>query len=126
MRRLAACAIIALLIASPASASSLSVHLDQAAKVRLPGTARNVVVANPRIADVNLVGARDLVIVGKGFGITHVVVTDSAGRTLFDRDVVVSPPDHGQMSYIRGGEARTYACAPRCERIDQDGRIPPP
>ena len=126
MRRLAASALIALLIASPASASSLSVNLDQAAKVRLPGTARNVVVANPRIADVNLVGPHDLVVIGKGFGVTNVVVTDAAGRTLFDRDIVVSTPDYGQMSYIRGGEARTFACAPRCERIDEDGRIPTP
>lgn len=126
MRRLAASAIIALLIASPATAASLSVHIDQATKVALPGTARNVVVANPRIADVSLLGPHDLVVIGKGFGITNVVVTDAAGRTLFNRDVVVSAPDYGQMSYIRGDETRTFACAPRCERIDENGRLSNP
>ncbi|MDO8902859.1 MAG: pilus assembly protein N-terminal domain-containing protein [Phenylobacterium sp.] len=119
MRRLAVCAILSLMVATPAAASSLSVRLDQGAKVRLPGAARNVVVANPRIADVSLLGPQDLVVVGKGYGITNVVVTDAAGRVLFDRDVVVSAPEYGQMSYIRGGQSRTFSCSPRCEQIGQ-------
>ncbi|MDP3490463.1 MAG: pilus assembly protein N-terminal domain-containing protein [Phenylobacterium sp.] len=127
MRRLAVCALIGLFLATPAAASSLSVRLDQGAKVRLPGAARNVVVANPRIADVNLLGPQDLVVIGKGYGVTNVVVTDAAGRVLFDRDVVVSAPEYGQVSYIRGGEARTFACSPRCERIgEQDAQRPIP
>ena len=111
---------IGLLVATPAAASALSVRLDQGAKVRLPGAARNVVVANPKIAVVNLLGPQDLVVIGKGYGVTNVVVTDAAGRVLFDRDIVVSAPDYGQVSYFRGGEARTFACAPRCERIGED------
>ena len=98
MRRLAVCALIGLLVASPAAASSLSVRLDQGAKVRLPGPARNVVVANPKIADVNLLGPQDLVVIGKGYGVTNVVVTDAAGRVLFDGDIVVSAPDYGNVS----------------------------
>ncbi|MDP1617145.1 pilus assembly protein N-terminal domain-containing protein [Phenylobacterium sp.] len=117
MLRLAVCVLAGLLIAAPAVAAPLSVHLDQGSKVRLAGAARNVVVTNPRVADVNLLGAQDLVIIGKGYGVTSVIVTDALGRTLFDRDIVVSAPDQGQMSYIRGAEARTFSCSPRCEPI---------
>ena len=44
----------------------------------------------------------------------------SAAIAAIDRDIVVSAPDYGQVSYFRGGEARTFACAPRCERIGDD------
>lgn len=115
MLRLVVCALAGFLIAAPAAAAPLSVYLDQGSKVRLPGAARNVVVANPRVADVNLLGAHDLVVIGKGYGVTNVIVTDALGRTLFDRDIVVSAPENGQVSYIRGGETRGFSCSPRCE-----------
>jgi Flp pilus assembly secretin CpaC len=124
MLRLAVCVLAGLLIAAPAAAAPLSVHLDQGSKVRLPGAARNVVVANPRVADVNLLGPQDLVVIGKGYGVTNVIVTDALGRTLFDRDIVVSAPDQGQVSYIRGGEARTFSCSPRCEPLSPTAQQP--
>jgi Flp pilus assembly secretin CpaC len=127
MLRLAVCALAGLLIAAPAAAAPLSVYLDQGSKVRLPGTARNVVVANPRVADVNLLGPQDLVVIGKGYGVTNVVVTDAQGRTLFDRDIVVSARSDGQVSYFRGGEIRTFSCAPLCQSIGDDtGQTPVP
>ena len=125
MLRLAVCAFAGLLIATPATAAPLSVYLDQGSKVRLPGAARNVVVANPRVADVSLLGARDLVVIGKGYGVTNVIVTDALGRTLFDRDIVVSAPDSGQVSYIRGGETRGFSCSPRCQPIGGDTTAAP-
>ena len=68
---------------------------------------------------------RHLVVIGKGYGVTNVIVTDALGRTLFDRDIVVSAPDSGQVSYIRGGETRGFSCSPRCQPIGGDTTAAP-
>ena len=60
-----------------------------------------------------------------GYGVTNVIVTDALGRTLFDRDIVVSAPDSGQVSYIRGGETRGFSCSPRCQPIGGDTTAAP-
>ncbi|HEY3696297.1 pilus assembly protein N-terminal domain-containing protein [Phenylobacterium sp.] len=110
----------ALLAAQPALAETLTVRLDQNTAVRLSAPARDVVIGNPNIADVNLLDARHLVVLGKAYGVTNLLVMDAAGRTILDRQVVVGSPD-ASMSYYRGGEARAYACTERCERVGGSG-----
>jgi hypothetical protein len=106
----------ALLAAQPALAETLTVRLDQSAPVRLSSPARDVVVGNPNIADITMLDARHLVVLGKAYGVTNLLVMDAAGRTILDRQVVVSSSDSA-MAYYRGGETRAYACAERCERV---------
>lgn len=108
---------IALAGAGGAQAQSLSVKVDQAMRVSLGGVARDVVVGNPAVADVTVLDGRNLIVLGKGPGVTNLVVVDARGRTLVDREIVVSGGDEGRVSYFRGGGVQTYACSPRCERI---------
>lgn len=116
-----AAATAALAFAGAAQAQTLTVRLDQATRVALPGTARDVVIGNPKVADVSVLDGRNLVLTGKSAGVTSLLVVDSAGRTLLDRKIVVSAPDEGQVSFYRGREIRTYACTPRCEQAGQTG-----
>ena len=118
MRRLFLCALAGLLVATPSASLALSVNLNQSAKVRLGAPARNVVVANPAVADVSLLGPQDLVIIGKGYGSADVVVTDAHGRTLFDQTVTVRAGDSGEVALIRGRETQSFACAPHCVPLD--------
>ncbi|MEC7795905.1 MAG: pilus assembly protein N-terminal domain-containing protein, partial [Pseudomonadota bacterium] len=78
----------------PAQAQSpngaLNVEIDRSARVQLRGAAASVIVANPQIADVTVVDANTLFIVGKGYGVTEVVAVDGVGRTLFQREIVVT------------------------------------
>ncbi len=128
MRRLHACALAALLAAAPALAPALAhamtLGLNQSAKVRLSAPARNVVVANPAIADVNVVGARDIVIIGKGYGAADVVVTDAQGRTLFSEQVSVRADEGAEVAYVRGGETRNFACNPHCRPAETSAPRP--
>ena len=78
--------------------------------------ARDVVVGNPQVADVTLLDSRNLVVLGKGYGTTNVLVVDRAGRTIVDHRVIVAASDLGAVSLLRGAEVRTYACAPICEQ----------
>ncbi|ATQ40941.1 pilus assembly protein N-terminal domain-containing protein [Caulobacter mirabilis] len=111
---------LALVSAGAAQAQSLSIKVDQATRLSLPGVARDVVVGNPAVADVTVLDGRNLVLIGKGPGVTNLLVVDARGRTLLDREVVVGGGDQGRVAYIRGGSLQTFACSPRCERIGGD------
>ena len=110
---------LALIVATPAvAAETLSVRMNQNAAVRLAAPARSVVVGNPAIADVTMLDARHMVVVGKSFGITNVMVIDARGRTILDRQVVVTAPDNA-MTYFKGGQTQSFACAERCEALGE-------
>jgi Flp pilus assembly secretin CpaC len=130
MRRLRIAAVAALLFAlpalAPAATGTLMVNVDQGARVSLSRPARDIVVANPGIADVTLLDANNIVVLGKAVGSTSLLVVDAAGRTILDRQVVVSTPDGGRMSFYRGAAiVQDFACSPRCAQVGGKGESAP-
>ena len=107
--------------AQPATAQSLPIRIDQAARVSLSGTARDVIIGNPAVADVTVIDGRNLIVTGKGYGITNLLVLDGRGRTILDRQIVVSASDDGRVTMYRGPGLFNYSCAPRCERTPMPG-----
>ena len=114
-------AALASLLAGSAWADSMVVNLDQSVRLSLPGAARDIVVSNPTVADVSLLTPTSLVVLGKGYGITNLMVVDASGRTLLDREVVVGSSDANRVSFYRGPNVTNYACAGRCERTPLPG-----
>ncbi|WP_287104186.1 pilus assembly protein N-terminal domain-containing protein, partial [Brevundimonas sp.] len=84
------------------------------ARVQLRGAAASVIVANPQIADVTVVDANTLFIVGKGYGVTEVVAVDGVGRTLFQREIVVTGGSTGSVRVWRGAQATEMTCGASC------------
>ena len=112
---------------SQADAPSLSVPIHQSARLLLPAGARDVMIGNPSIADVNVIDGRSVVVLGKGYGVTNLLVIDALGRTVLERQVVVSGPNSGRVSVIRGAQVDSYACAGACEKEPAgDGKAKPP
>lgn len=120
MRRLVLALAVTALLATPALAQTLSVRTDQAVRIALSSPAKDVAVGNPAIADVQVLDERNILVIGKGFGTTNVVVLDRSGRLILDRVVVVSAPDAGKVTVYKGSSASQYACSPRCEMTDSD------
>lgn len=116
MNRLAALALIATAVATTAVAQSrpLNVEIDRSARVALRGSAASVIVGNPAIADVTVVDANTLYIVGKGYGVTEVVAVDAIGRPLFQNQVVVTGGSTGAVRVWRGGQMTEMACGGSC------------
>jgi hypothetical protein len=108
-------------VAGPALADSLNVRIDQAARLVLTSPARDVIVGNPAVADVTVIDGRSLIITGKGYGVTNLIVIDRAGRTVMDRQIIVAGPEGDQISFYRGASVYNYACSPRCERQPMPG-----
>lgn len=109
-------AIAAATFASSASAQSrnLTVEIDRAQRVQLNGAASSVVVGNPQIADVSVVDANTLFVIGKGYGVTEVVAVDAIGRTLFQGEIAVTAGSTGAVRVWRGGQATEMACGQTC------------
>jgi Flp pilus assembly secretin CpaC len=131
MRRLLS-SLAALLIAAgtavpSVAAESFSVPLDQSAVLVLPAGAQSVMIGNPAIADVNMLDTRTAVLLGRGYGVTNLLVIDALGRTLMDRQIVVSGSDVSRVSIFRRSpdsqrpEVSNFSCTPRCERTPLPG-----
>lgn len=126
MRQLALSLALALAPAA-ALAATLAVPLDQSALVTLGAPAHNVVIGNPAIADVAVADQRHIIVTGKGHGVTNLVVTDAAGKPIFERQIVVGAQSGDHVALISGAQVTSYTCAPVCEVAAPDaGGAPAP
>jgi hypothetical protein len=109
--------VAAVLQAGPAAAGdTVEVAIDQAKVLKLPDRVGTIVVGNPMIADVSVQSGGMLVVTGKGYGRTNVIVLDRAGNMLLEQTVQVQGPGDDVVVVYRGGERESYSCAPKCER----------
>jgi len=123
----AAAIAIALGLASPSfAAGGVNVRIDEVTSVALGGAAAHVVVGNPAIADVNMLDRRKLLIMGRSYGVTNVMVIDHGGRTIYSAQVNVTPGEIGKASLFKGANIQNYACANRCERQPMPGEMDGP
>jgi Flp pilus assembly secretin CpaC len=109
---------------SIAFADPLVVNIDQNARLTLPSAARDVMVGNPGIADVAVIDGRNILILGRAYGTTSLMVTNAAGRVILNTQIVVAANDRGRVSVYRGPQVQTYACASRCETAPLIGAAP--
>jgi hypothetical protein len=98
-----------------ALAEVVSVVLDQARLLRLPDRVSTIIIGNPSIADGTLQTGGLLVVTGKGYGTTNLMVLDSKGTILAEHTITVSAPAHG-LTVFRGPDRETLSCAPNCQR----------
>jgi hypothetical protein len=100
---------------SSVAADQLSVSLDQARIMKLPNRVATIVVGNPLIADVSVQSEGLLVVTGKGYGRTNVIVLDHSGAVLLETLVQVRGATDTLVVY-RGADRESYSCAPKCQR----------
>ena len=98
-----------------ASAADVTVIVDEAKLVKLPERVATIVIGNPLIADASIQSGGQLVITGKGYGLTNIIALDRSGTSLMDKSVQVVGP-RGVVVVYRGAERETYSCTPKCER----------
>lgn len=112
---LAALAGAALLAAAgTAQADQISVEMDKARTLTLVSPAATVIIGNPLIASAGIQDRQTLIITGKSYGVTNLIVLDTEGRTILSTDLSVTEADTPQtalVSLYRGAERTSYACA---------------
>lgn len=95
--------------------AGIEVTMNQAKIVRLARPADTIVVGNSAIADASVQDASTIVLTGKGFGVTNLVVLDAQGTPIVDEQVTVSRHDASSVRIYRRSEVQTLSCTPYCE-----------
>ncbi len=98
-----------------AAGRDIEVLIDQATMLRLERSAAEIVVGNPSIADVSVQSSNTLVLTGKSFGETNLIVIDPEGKVVINRRVVVQEPAGGYVTVYRGKNRVTLHGSPNCE-----------
>ena len=83
--------------------------------LRISAPAATVIVGNPAIADVTIQDAKTLVLTGKSYGQTNLIVLDAAGTPLADTLVDVVQMTSGVVTVYQGLQRTSLACAPICQ-----------
>lgn len=107
-----------------AAAEDLIVQYDQARLLRLPEPAANIIIGNPSIADVTLQSTELLVITGKTFGVTNIIILDKSNKIILSQRLMVKSDDQKVVSLQRGISTTTFACVPKCEPVLKVGDEP--
>ena len=108
---LAAGASVAPALAGP----GIEVVMNQAKIVKLSRPADTIVIGNPAIADASVQDASTIVLTGKGFGVTNLVILDQEGGPIIDEQVTVVRQDASSVRIYRRAEVQTMSCTPYCE-----------
>jgi hypothetical protein len=102
--------------AKHACAADVIITLDEAKLLKLPDRVSTIVIGNPLIADASVQPGGLMVITGKGYGVTNLLVLDRTGSLLMEKTVEVRGPEESVVVLYRGIERETYSCTPVCER----------
>ena len=100
--------------------SSITVKADQATVVALAGNPSTVVIGNALFADVTL-NKGMIVIHGRQFGTTNVIVLDKDNVELADFELNVVRGGSHNLTIYKAGSAYSHVCAPVCESALQVG-----
>ena len=113
-------ALSVVLLTSPAAAldAKLDLAVDRATVVRAPENTATIVIGNPLIADATTQKSGVLVVTGKSFGSTNIMLLDATGAVLSETIVNVGLGRQDGMVVVQRGQKReSFACNPRCEPV---------
>jgi len=105
----------ALACAAGSAAGEMQVAVDHARILKIPSPAATVIIGNPSIVDVAIHDPETLVLTGRSYGVTNVVVIGTDGEVVFDDSVTVTAAEDHSVRVYRQASRSTYSCSPQCE-----------
>lgn len=97
-----------------AHAGELTLKGDQTMVMTLTEKPGTIIVSNPDIADVTL-KSNTLLLLGKSFGNTNLIVLDADGRQTQSWQVHVVRDDPFGVAVFKAGKQETFTCRTDCE-----------
>ncbi|MEP0942883.1 MAG: pilus assembly protein N-terminal domain-containing protein [Rhizobiaceae bacterium] len=94
---------------------ALKVIIDRAKVVRIAKPADTIIVGNPSIVDATIQDSRTIVLTGRNFGVTNMIILDSDGDAIVDETIVVQGHETNTVRVYRQAIRETLACSPVCE-----------
>ena len=121
LRPFLAFALMALAVAphaalADANSEPISVKVNMARILKINAPAATVIIGNPGVADVTIQDPQTLILTGKSYGETNLIVLDSRGAAIADTMVSVVQPQGADSITVYLGQARTtLSCEPICQ-----------
>ncbi len=97
-------------------AKCLVILSDHMRRVRLERPAGTILVGNPLIADVTVLGNDTVFVSARSIGSTNIIVLDKQGNEMVTYEVFVREPRTKRVVLNNGGVLEHFQCAPNCER----------
>jgi Flp pilus assembly secretin CpaC len=104
-------------VAAMAQSAPVSVKVNMARILRINAPAATVIVGNPGIADVAIQDPQTLVLTGKSYGQTNLIVLDAQGNPIADTMLEVVQEQAGLVTVYQGSRRTSLACEPVCQPI---------
>ena len=99
-----------------ASEPGLHVSMNHAKVLRLDRPVSKVIIGNAEVADVAVADATTVVLTGKNFGSTNLVLLDADGNAIADERVSVSVDESDTVRVYRQTSRSVLSCTPTCEQ----------
>lgn len=120
LRRVALALLSAAMLSAPGGAvgeegEPITVKVNMARVLRINAPASTVIVGNPGVADVTIQDPKTLVLTGKSYGQTNLIVLDGAGNPIADTMIQVVQQQADLMTVYLGRSRTTLACSPACQ-----------
>ena len=93
----------------------MRVFLNHAKVLKLDQPVSKVIVGNAEVADATVADSRTIVLTGKAFGTTNLVLLDSDGNALLDERILVSIDEGNTVRMFRQTDRTVLSCTPSCE-----------
>jgi Flp pilus assembly secretin CpaC len=100
-----------------ATAEPIAVTVDRAKVLHISQPADVVIIGNPAIADATIQDSQTLIITGRSFGTTNLIVLDKQGQSIASDLVTVSPSDDQVVTIYRRASRETLSCTPDCSPV---------
>jgi len=105
-----------------ARAEIITIVMNQAKIIKLPKPADTIVIGNSEIADATVQDDDTIVLTGKGFGQTNLVVFDDDGEVIMDSQLAVARQMDNSVRVT--ARATSRRCTARHSAKDRSGPLP--
>jgi Flp pilus assembly secretin CpaC len=103
---------------------TVSVNANMARVLRISSPAATVIIGNPGIADVAIQDPQTLILTGKSFGRTNMIILDSRGDPIADTIVEVTQMASDTVTVFQGAQRTSVSCEPNCQPVIMMGDDP--
>lgn len=103
-------------VASDKNDDLIRVFMNHARVLKLDRAVAKVIIGNSDVADATVADSKTIVLTGRSFGTTNLVLLDSTGNAILDERVLVSIDEGNTVRVFRQTDRSVYSCTPNCEK----------
>ena len=98
----------------------LRVSMNHARVLKLDRPVSKVIIGNSKVADATVADSTTIVLTGRSFGTTNLVLLDAEGSAIVDERILVSIDEGNTVRVFRQTARTVLSCTPNCEEHSQN------